>query len=263
MDFIDIRFLDILDIVLFSTILYSIYKLVKGTVAINIFLGIITIYGLWQLTKALDMLMLSAVLGKFIGVGVFALIVVFQQEIRKFLLLIGSTNITYRTRILQYLKLIKKRNSNFKQDTNKINIDTLLTTCRELSKTNTGALIIIKRNTSLEFVKKTGDPMYCHFNQPILESIFYKNSPLHDGAIVIEKNIITATRVILPITNRVQLPSEFGLRHRAAASITFHTDAIALVVSEENGKISCFFNGDFMPYTTFSELTKELNKTLQ
>ncbi|WP_010180696.1 diadenylate cyclase [Aquimarina agarilytica] len=257
MDFLNIRFLDIIDIVLVATLLYYIYKLVKGTAAINIFIGIVIIYGVWKLTEALDMLMLSSVLGEFIGVGMFALIVVFQQEIRKFLLMVGSTNFASRNRFFAQLKFLKDSNKEIST-----NVTAIVKACENMSHTFTGALIVIKRNTSLDFVKTTGDSMNNEVNIPIIESIFYKNSPLHDGAMIIEDNIISATRVILPVSSDLNIPLRFGLRHRAAVSITQKTDAVALVVSEENGKISYINNGEFVVYTSGLELIQKLTEDL-
>ena len=258
MDFLNLRFLDIIDIVLVATLLYYIYKLVRGSAAINIFIGIVIIYGVWQLTKALDMLMLSTVLGEFIGVGMFALIVVFQQEIRKFLVMVGSTNFTYRKRFFAQLKFLK---DNTKQEVS-TNIPVLIKACENMSTTNTGALIIIKRHTSLDFVKNSGDTMHNELNSPIIESIFYKNSPLHDGAMLIEDNVITATRVILPVSSDINIPLRYGLRHRAAVSISQKTDALAIVVSEENGRISYIKNGEFVNYRTTNELIQKITEDL-
>ena len=256
LEFLDLRILDIVDIIFIAALLYYIYKLVKGTVAVNIFIGIVIIYFVWKLTQLLRMEMLSSVLGEFIGVGMFALIVVFQQEIRKFLLMIGSTNFARRRRFLQTLKLIK-------DDLETPNdIEAVVKACENMGKTNTGALIVIQRNTSLDFVKQTGDPMKILVNQPIIESIFYKNSILHDGALIIEDNFITATRVILPVSNDRTIPLRFGLRHRAAVGITEKTDAVALVVSEETGQISYLKDGEFVMFEDQEELIQKLKSAL-
>lgn len=256
MDFLDLRILDIVDIVLIAALLYYLYKLVKGTVAVNIFIGITIIYLVGKFTQFLQMEMLSSVLGEFIGVGMFALIVVFQQEIRKFLLMIGSTNFARRRRFLQTLKLIKDdlETSN--------DIEAIVNACETMGRTNTGALIVIQRNTSLDFVKNTGDNMKILVNQPIIESIFYKNSTLHDGAMIIEDNYITATRVVLPVSNDRTIPLRFGLRHRAAVGITEKTDALALVVSEETGQISYIKDGEFVMYDGREELIEKLKADL-
>jgi len=252
LDFLDFRVLDILDILLVAVLLYYIYKLVKGSAAINIFIGIVIIYLIWKLTQLLQMEMLSSVLGEFIGVGMFALIVVFQQEIRKFLLMIGSTNFSSKNNWFQ-LKFSNRENKTLNY------VDIIVETCKKLGNTKTGALIVIKRNTKLDFVKNTGDAMDIKVNRPIIESIFYKNSTLHDGAIIIEDGRITATRVILPVSNDRDIPLRFGLRHRAAVGISEKTDAVALVVSEETGQISYLKNGEFNIFDDFDNLAEQIN----
>ena len=200
--------------------------------------------------------LLSDILGKFLGGGFIALIIVFQQEIRKFLLMVGSTNIASKKGFLKHLKF-------FKTDIAANNhIDEIVTFCEEMGKLKTGALIVLKRNNSLEFVKMTGDEMQIKVNKPILKSIFYKNSPLHDGAIVIENEMITATRVILPIENTLEIPSHFGLRHRAGLGITIRTDALALIVSEESGQVSYVNNGAFILFEDYSELAEIIKDDL-
>lgn len=256
MDFLNIRIIDVIDIVLVALLLFNVYKLLKGTAAIQIFIGIVILYVVWMLTELLEMELFSKILGGFLGVGMFALIVVFQQEIRRFLLVIGTTNFTSRMK-QRYFNLFSKEEE-FKSTISPILVDT----CKKLSSNNTGALIVIKRNESLEFVKTTGDTMDISVNQPIIESIFYHNSPLHDGAIVIEGSKITATRVILPLSENRNIPLRFGLRHRAAMGISEETDAVSLVVSEENGHISYFRDGDFVVYDTLSDLKNIIDRDL-
>ena len=226
-DILDFTIVDAIDIVLFAALLYYLYRLIRGTVAINIFMGIVIIYLIWKITEALQMQLLSSILGQFIGVGVFALIVVFQQEIRRFLLTIGSTNITARNKLHRAFHFFKEKEI-------LLNIESL----------------------PLDFVTQTGDKVNIEFSEPIIESIFYKNSPLHDGAIVIKGDHIVATRVILPVASEINLPKRYGLRHRAAISITEKTDATALVVSEETGHISYFKNGAFVKFKNNDELIK-------
>jgi diadenylate cyclase len=256
LDFTKFRIIDAIDIVLVAALLYYLYRLVKGTVAINIFIGIVIVYAIWRLTELLQMELLSKILGGFLGVGMFALIVVFQQEIRRFLLMLGSTNFSARKRILKKFKLLSNGNENL------TNVNAIVSACYKLSESKTGALIVIKRNNSLDFVMHTGDEMQLELNQPIIESIFFKNSPLHDGAIIIENNLIVATRVILPVSNDRNIPLRFGLRHRAAVGITEKTDAVSLVVSEENGQISYLKEGDFVLFDTAEELTQQLEQDL-
>ena len=256
MDFLDIRIIDIIDIFLVALLLYYLYKLVKGTVAINILIGIVIIYGIYWLTQILEMEMLSRILGGFLGVGMFALIVVFQQEIRKFLLMVGSTNFRARRRFLSQFKFSSSNNDL------KTNVDDIIKACKRMSSNNTGALIVFERNNSLDFVKNSGDEMDMKVNVPVIESIFFKNSPLHDGAIIIEDNKVTATRVILPVSNDRKIPLRFGLRHRAAVGITEKCDAVCLVVSEENGQISYLKDGEFELFENLEELTEILKKDL-
>lgn len=256
MDFLNLRILDIVDIIFLAILLFYLYKLVKGTVAVNIFVGIVIVWLFWKLTQLLQMELLSSVLGEFIGAGIFALIVVFQQEIRKFLLMIGSTNFTQRRKFLRQFKFVK-------DDTQiSTNINAIVNACENMGLTQTGALIVIQKSTKLDFVKNTGDKMNIELNQPIVESIFYKNSPLHDGAVIIEDNKITATRVILPVSNDRTIPLRFGLRHRAAVGITEKTDALALVVSEETGQISYLKDGEFVIFEDFEELINKLREDL-
>ncbi len=254
-DFLEIGILDILDIVLVAIMLYYLYKLVRGSAAINIFIGIVIIYLLGKLTQLLNMEMLSSVLGEFIGVGMIALVVVFQQEIRKFLLMLGSTNITSRSLFLKSFSFNENQsNSSY--------INEVIKALKDLSKKRTGALIVFQRNTKLDFVKDSGDQMDIVINKPIIQSIFFKNSTLHDGAIIVEGDKITATRVILPVSNSREIPLRFGLRHRAAVGITEKTDALAVVVSEENGQVSYLKNGEFSIYESFDDLSKKIKQDL-
>ena len=257
LDFLDFSFLDALDILLVALLIYYIYKLLKGTVAINIFLGIAFIFLIWKVTKILKMEMLSNILGYLLSGGVIALIIVFQQEIRKFLLMIGTTNVTSRTQFLKQLKFLKS------EITIETDSDTLLNACKKMSKTKTGALIVIERTNSLDFLIKTGDTMNAEINEVLLESIFYKNSPLHDGATIIRDNFVVATRVILPISDSINIPSRFGLRHRAAFGVSEKTDAVCLLVSEETGEISYIKDGSFELYADYNELVEKLKLDIQ
>lgn len=253
----DFRIVDVIDIVLVAFLLYSIYRLVRGTVAIPIFIGIVMIYLIWKITEMLKMNLLSNILEHFISVGVIALIVVFQQEIRKFLLLIGSTRFLKDFKSLDRFKIFSEAKSHLQT-----NCKAIVLALHNMAKTKTGALLVIQRSNTLDFVKNSGDAMSIKVTQPILESIFFKNSPLHDGAAIIEGNYITATRVILPVSSETNIPNRFGLRHRAAIGITERTDALALVVSEETGEISYFKNGEFILYESAEKLIALLKEDL-
>ncbi len=257
LDFIDFSFLDVLDILLVAILLYYIYKLLKGTVAINIFIGIALIFLIWKMTQILKMEMLSNILGYLLSGGVIALIIVFQQEIRKFLLMIGTTNFASRKNFLNQLKFLKT------EITSETNAETLLNACKKLSTTKTGALIVLEKNNSLDFLINTGDSMNAELNEVLLESIFYKNSPLHDGATIIRDNFIVATRVVLPVSDSTGIPARFGLRHRAAIGVSEKTDAVCLLVSEETGEISYIKDGNFELYADYAELLEKLKKDIQ
>jgi len=256
-DFIEFSLLDVLDILLVALLLYYIYKLLKGTVAINIVIGIAIIFVIWKITEALKMEMLSGILGTLLGGGVVALIIVFQQEIRKFLLMIGTTNFTNKRSFLKQLKFLQTEISS------EIDSEVILDACKNLSKTKTGALIVIERTNALDFLINTGDNMNAQVNEAILESVFYKNSPLHDGALIIRDNFIVATRVVLPISDSTRIPARFGLRHRAAIGVSEKTDAVCLLVSEETGEISYIKDGGFELYADFNELNEKLKKDLR
>ncbi len=256
-NFLDFSFLDILDIVLVALLLYYIYKLIRGTVAINIFIGIAIVYLIWKLTVALQMELLSDILGKFLGGGFIALIIVFQQEIRKFLLMVGSTNFASKKGFIKRIKFLKS------DDVVTTDVESIISACKTMSQTKTGALIVLERNNNLNLIKQTGDEMHAEVNVPLLNSIFYKNSPLHDGAIIIEDNIITATRVILPLEKDITIPARFGLRHRAAIGITMRSDALSIVVSEETGQISYIKNGEFVLFDDTEHLIEIIKEDLE
>ena len=255
-DLLNFNILDIIDITLVAFLLYYVYKLIKGTVAINIFIGIAFIFLIWKITQILKMEMLSNILGYLLSGGVIALIIVFQQEIRKFLLMIGTSNVASRTNFLKQLKFLK---SEIALETD---VDTLLNACKKMSKTKTGALIVLERTNSLDFLINTGDVMNAEMNEVLLESIFYKNSPLHDGATIIRDNFVVATRVVLPISDSINIPSRFGLRHRAAFGITEKTDALCLLVSEETGEISYIKDGSFELFADHNELLDKLRQDI-
>lgn len=185
------------------------------------------------------------------------LIIVFQQELRKFLLMIGSTNFANKRNFIKHFKFLKQEAM-----TSDTNVEAIVTACDKMGKTKTGALLVLERTNSLDFVKSSGDKMNIEVTQPILESIFYKNSPLHDGAAVLVNNTIVATRVILPVSQERTIPLRFGLRHRAAVGITEKTDSLALVVSEETGAISYIKNGEFVLYKDLAELTSLIKEDL-
>lgn len=252
--FITFRWLDLIDILLVAIIMFQLYKLVKGTVAIRIFLGILAIYLFWKIVEALQMELLSEILGQFIGVGVLALIIVFQQEIRRFLLLIGNNSFFSSGKSGKFFSLLKPNEN--KRET--LNFKQVVKAVSALSKTKTGALIIIDSHSELKYYASSGEKINATVSAAMLESIFFKNSPLHDGGVIIENNTIIAARCILPVSENQEFPSHFGLRHRAAAGITETSRSSAIIVSEETGKISLAKEGRITYNIAIEELTEAL-----
>lgn len=253
--FITIRILDIIDIFMVAVMLYQIYRLIRGSVAFNIILGFSMVYLVWVIVRAFDMQLLSSILGQFIGVGVLALIVVFHPEIRRFLLYIGSHN-----HITRFLSLDKLFHSG-RISTDESVINDLVDTAFFFSRTFTGALIIFARRSELVEQINTGELLNARMSQPLLKTIFFKNSALHDGAVIVKDNRIVAAGCILPLTHK-EVDKALGLRHRAAIGITEISDSIALVVSEETGKISVVEGGIIRRKLTRDSLTEVLKSTL-
>jgi len=238
--------------------LYYAYKLVRGTAAIIVFRGFVIIYVIWWITDLLNMNILSSILGGFIGVGVFAVIIVFQQEIRKFLLLLGSSRITNNKSFWKKFNLFFR----ISEEQTKLNVNDFLDACNKLKKDKTGAIFVFERNNNLDFVKDDGDSINAELSIPIIESIFYKNSPLHDGAIIIVGNVIVASRVTLPVSKSKKINKSLGLRHRAGIGITEESDAISIVISEETGKLSYIKNGKFVNFKNDEDLKSLILKDL-
>ncbi|MFN8153180.1 MAG: diadenylate cyclase CdaA [Bacteroidia bacterium] len=257
--FLSIRLLDILDILIVGFLLFKVYQLLKGGAAMNIFIGIIAIYVLWWLfVKILDMQLLGALLGQFMSVGVLALIIVFQQEVRRFLLLLGSNSFTGKDSITRKILPWNWKTPRITPP----NIAPIVKACSSMSKNKTGAIIVLARSSDLKFYESTGDLMDAEVSKRLLESIFFKNSPLHDGAVIIENNKIKAARCVLPVTENTDLPAHYGMRHRAALGITEQSDAISIIVSEETGTISMAVDGEINYNLTSEELERLLSKEM-
>ncbi len=254
--FIHISFLDILDIILVAYLIYTLYKLIKGSIAINIFIGIVSIYLVWKLVSALQMEMLSEILGQFIGVGVIALIIVFQQEIRKFLLLLGTRNFFGNRKRFLFWKLKSKKES-------LAYLNPILKAFKQMSENKTGALVVFEQFNNLDPFINSGELIQSNINEKLILNLFFKNSPLHDGALIIREKKIVAAKCILPISGSKDFPSNLGLRHRAAVGITEQTDAISIIVSEQNGNISFCENGIIQEKLSTIKLRNLLEKTLK
>jgi len=254
--FITIRFLDILDILLVTLLLYQMYRLLKGTVAFNIIIGLFSLYLFWLIVKLLNMELIGSIMGQFIGVGVIALIIVFHPEIRKFLVFIGT-----HYNLNKVLALDKLLGNTKKRTINQEQIDILVDACISMSKSHTGALIVLARTLELNEQINTGERLNAKISSSLLRTIFFKNSPLHDGAVIIRGNRIAAAGCILPLTQK-EIDKSLGLRHRAAVGITENTDAVCIIVSEESGTISMAIAGEIIRHLTKEKLITLLEENI-
>jgi len=254
--FIQVRFFDIIDILLVASLLYSLYYLLRGTAAMNIFLGIVSIFLLWRLVTLLRMELLGEILGAFVSVGFIALIIIFQPEIRRFLLALGTPRFLRKFNVFFPFLRINETDS-------KTDLDALINACMSMSRKSTGALVVISRQNKLFEYVQTGVIVDAAISQPLIENIFFKNSPLHDGAMIISEGRIRAAGCILPVTKKLDLPGRPGLRHRAGIGITEQSDAVAIIVSEETGSISVAFEGQLNHMKDESALRNELINLLE
>jgi uncharacterized protein (TIGR00159 family) len=247
------KIIDFIDIALVAVLFYYLYKLLKGTNALNIVIGFILIYITSKVVKYLDMKLLTEILDKFISVGAIALIVIFQSEIRRFLILLGSNGFLDKWKKIIFWK-------NDKVAKNNLDSSAIVLACNHLSQSYTGALIVICKTNPLEQIIQTGDVFSSEINSQLLETIFFKNTPLHDGAVIINENKIQAARCILPVSKNNNIPASMGLRHRSAIGITEQTDAISVIVSEQTGKISVVKQGVVKHAISIDELQTYLDK---
>ena len=235
MDFIPFTLIDLIDIVLVATIMYWIYRVTRGTNAPYIFSGIIAIYLLWVVVRALNMELLSSMLGQVISVGVIALIILFQPELRRFLQLIGLRQ--------KHFNFISRIFSTTEEEQSTVNIEPIVTACRDMAETKTGAPIVIRQESDLRLIAEGGIAIDAKTSVSLLKNIFFKNAPLHDGAVIVEGDRIVAAKCILPVTQS-DVPKDYGTRHRAAIGMSEISDAIIVIVSEETGGISIAQGGE-------------------
>lgn len=248
--FISLRILDLLDIFLVALLLYKVYMAIKGTVAFNIFMGIFIFYITWIIIKGLNMELMGNIMGQVMAAGVLALIVVFQQEIRKLFLLLGTHYNLNKGLSIDNL---------FSKENNGINIDTvreIVTACERMSRSKTGALIVLTNKAELNEYIETGEKLNALISVSLLETLFFKNTPLHDGGVIVQGDLIKAARCILPVSNKRLKNVQLGLRHRAALGMSMATDAQVIIVSEETGRISYAFNGKLKENINPIELTR-------
>jgi len=254
--FLEVSIVDLLDIALVSFLLFQVYNLMRGSVAVRIFVGFLSLYLIYLVVRAAEMELLSAILGQFMGVGVIAAIILFQQEIRKFLLLLGKTTSFNRENSFLSNLPWRKRQAGFELD-----ITPLIEAAKSLGGTNTGALIVISKGSELRFYAESGDRIDALVSKRLLISVFNKTSPLHDGALIIHKGRIVAARCVLPVTEK-DVPAQFGLRHRAAIGMSETTDTIILVVSEETGQLSLARNGTIYHNLSNQEIRSKIKEYL-
>jgi len=255
--FITVRFLDFIDILLVTLLLYQLYRLLKGTVAFNIIVGLFSLYLLWLIVKLLNMELIGSIMGQFIGVGVLALIIVFHPEIRKFLVFVGT-----HYNVNRVFALDKLMGTSKKRTINQEQIDILVDACISMSKSHTGALIVITNTLELNDQVNSGERLNAKISSSLIRTIFFKNSPLHDGAVIIRGNRIAAAGCILPLTQK-EIDKSMGLRHRAAIGITENSDAVCIIVSEEKGTISFAKDGDITRRLTKEKLITLLEENIQ
>ena len=248
---------DIIDILLVAAMLFYIYRLMKESRSLNIFVGIMLFILIWLfVSQVIEMRLLGSILDKLVSVGVIALIVIFQEDIRKFLYEIGSQK--GMRRLVRFFHSSKDS----QRETDKETIMPIVMACMSMAKKYVGALIVIERGVPLKDVMDTGETIDARINQRLIENIFFKNSPLHDGAMVISDKRIMASGCIHPVSHNHDIPKELGLRHRAALGISQKSDAIAVIVSEETGRISVAIKGEFRLRLSAEELESVLTQEM-
>ena len=250
--FIEFGIKDFIDILLVALLLYYTYKLMKASGSINVFTGILVFILIWLVVSQLEMKLLGSIFDKLVSVGVLALIVLFQEEIRRFLLTLGSHN--------HAGALVRLFTGGRKKETRHEDIMPIVMACISMGKQKVGALIVMEHDAPLDDVVRTGEVIDANISQRLIENIFFKNSPLHDGAMVISKQRIKAAGCILPVSHNLDIPKELGLRHRAAMGISQVSDAHAIIVSEETGAISVAYKGQFYLRLSAEELETMLTK---
>ena len=256
---IDFSLKDFIDILLVALLLFYVYRLMRESRSLNAFMGIIMFIVVWVfVSQILEMRLLGTILDKLVSVGVIAIIVIFQDDIRKFLYNLGGHQ---RIRTLMRLFATKHGDTTTAdRDRLRRSIMPVVMACMSMSKNKVGALIVLERNVPLDDIISTGDIIDANVNQRLIENIFFKNSPLHDGALIISRNRLRAAGCILPVSHDLDIPKELGLRHRAALGMSQESDALCIIVSEETGSISTAHASQFHLRLSAEELEAELVK---
>ncbi len=255
---LDFGLKDFIDILLVAILLFYLYRLMKQSRSVNIFYGVLLFATAWiVVSKVLEMKLLGTLLDQLVSVGTIAIIILFQDEIRHFFNNLGSQNRAHR--LIRFFRPDRKKGDD-DQKYDRETIIPIVMACLNMSKQKVGALIVVQNNVPLADYISSGDTVDARISQRLIENIFFKNSPLHDGAMIISNSRITAAACILPISHDLDMPKEFGLRHRAAKGISQETDALAIVVSEETGHISAAYDNELRSRLTAEELEKILMK---
>ena len=251
--FIDFSIKDLIDILLVAYLLYQTYRLMKDSGSINIFTGILVFIGIWLIvSQVLEMKLLGSIFDKLVSVGVLALIILFQDELRRFLVTLGS-----HKRLGSFFRFLT---GNKQEKTEKADIMPIVLACMSMSKGKVGALIVIEKSMPLNDIIRTGEIINANVNQRLIENIFFKNSPLHDGAMIVAGGRIKAAGCILPVSHDSNVPRQLGLRHRSALGISQSTDAMAIIVSEETGNISVACGGKLSLRLSSTDLEARINQ---
>ena len=253
--FLELRLIDVIDILLVAYLVYQVYKLIRGSVAQKIFVGIMAIYAVYKVVSSLGMEMLSGLLGQFVGVGGLAALILFQQEIRKILLVIGKSSFISEEGFFRGLLSGNPSRDN-------LQLLPVIEAAKSLSQSHCGGLVVFARSTELKFYAETGESLDAVISKGLLLSIFSKTSPLHDGAVIISRGRVKAARCILPVSENQDLPPNFGLRHRSALGLSEMTDAVILVISEETGQISIAHDGMLEHNLSENDLREKLTTML-
>lgn len=256
--FLNLSLMDVLDIILVAFIIYQVFKWIRGSSAMSIFVAIISLYVLRVIVDALDMRLMSSIMGTVLDVGVLALIIIFQPEIRRFLINLGSRYALATKGKGLLNKLFGSKETKMDNTT----VNEITEACRNMSESKTGALIVIPHADNMEDIIGTGDRIDARISRRLIMNLFFKNSPLHDGAVIIDGKRIVAARCTLPITERVNIPPSFGMRHKAAIGISEEKDVDVIVVSEETGRISFVKGGNVTPIKNINELKLLLGSAL-
>lgn len=253
MDFFGIK--DVFDILIVAMMLYYLYRLMKDSGVINIFYGVMAFIVVWVIaSQMLAMRLTGTILDKFMNIGLLVLVILFQDQLKRFLVDLGSQ------RRWRFLRNLFQHNATSEESVSQQWVMSIVRSCMNLSKSKTGALIVIQQDEPLENYENTGDAIDAAVNSRLIENIFFKNSPLHDGAMIIAGGRIKAVGCILPVSHDRSIPRSLGLRHRSALGISQATDAIAIVVSEETGTISIAYKGDLRMRLSTTDLEQRLSQ---